>query len=187
MDAADDLMTDAERVARTLAGDREAFGRLYDRYARLVRAVAFGAGRDPAAVQDVTQESFLRAFRQLPTLRAPDRFGPWVVSIARQVVREHRRRRRLEPLDAPHEPAATGSQAAVDDADEIAHVLKLLGRLAEQERLAVQLFFLSDRDANETARLLDISRSGTYALLKRACTRLARWLGVRQPEKEVRP
>jgi RNA polymerase sigma-70 factor (ECF subfamily) len=49
-----DLLGDAKLVARTLAGDREAFGRLYDRYARLVRAVALDATRDPAAVQDLT-------------------------------------------------------------------------------------------------------------------------------------
>ncbi len=76
---------------------------------------------------------------------------------------------------------------AVDDADEIGHVLNLLDRLPEQERLAVHLFFLNERDANETARLLDLSRSGTYALLKRACARLARWLGVTAREREVRP
>jgi RNA polymerase sigma-70 factor (ECF subfamily) len=186
MDADANLLTDAEMVSRTLAGDREVFGNLYDRYARLVRAVAFGASRDAATVQDLTQESFLRAFRQLPKLRARDRFGPWVVGIARQVVREHRRRRRLGPLDDASPLAGTGS-AAVDDADEIGHVLNLLGRLSEQERLAVQFFFLNERDADETARLLDLSRSGTYALLKRACARLARWLGVRARQREVRP
>jgi RNA polymerase sigma-70 factor, ECF subfamily len=187
MDADDDFLTDAELVSRTLAGEREAFGRLYDRYARLVRAVMFGASHDPATVQDLSQESFLRAFRQLGKLRHPDQFGPWVVGIARQVVREYRRRRRLERLDDFLALAPGGSLATVDDADEIGHVLILLGRLPEQERLAVQLFFLNERDANETARLLDLSRSGTYALLKRACARLARWLGVSKPEKEVRP
>src|SRR5262249_60528847 len=94
MDDHADFLSDAELVNRVLAGDREAFGRLYDRYARLVRAVAFDAGRDLAAVQDIVQESFLRSFRQLSTLRARDRFGPWVVGIARQVVREYRRQHR---------------------------------------------------------------------------------------------
>lgn len=178
-------LTDAELVSRTLAGDREAFGRLYDRYARPVRAVAFGASRDAATIQDLTQESFLRAFRRLSTLRARDRFGAWLVGIARQVVREHRRRRHLEPLNE-RSPLAHNGSAAVDDADEIEHLLNLLGRLPEEERLAVQFFFLNQRDANQTARLLDLSRSGTYALLKRACGRLSRWLGVAARESEVR-
>jgi len=174
---------DAELVARTLAGDREAFGRLYDRYARLVRAVASDAGTD--AVPDLTQETFLRAFRRLATLRDPDRFGPWLVGVARQVVREHRRRRRPDPLGDRDPPGRADDSA--DDADEIDHLLRLVGRLPEPERLAVQFFFLSERDADETARLLERSRSGTYALLKRACARLARWLGVPRPQREVQP
>jgi RNA polymerase sigma-70 factor (ECF subfamily) len=174
---------DAALVARTLAGDREAFGRLYDRHARPVRAVALGAGRDPATVQDLTQECFLRAYRNLPALREPGSFGPWVVGIARQLVREQRRRRRADSLGLFDPPAAAPARSA-DDEDEIAHVLGLVSRLPEEERLAVHFFFLGERDVSETARLLNRSRSGTYALLQRACTRLARRLGLPERERE---
>ena len=170
-------------MARTLAGDREAFGRLYDRHARLVRAVALGAGRDIATVQDLTQECFLRAYRNLPALREPGSFGPWVVGIARQLVREQRRRRRPGSLPLDEPPAAPPAPSA-DDADEIAHVLGLVSRLPEEERLAVHCFFLGERDVAETARLLNRSRSGTYALLKRACARLARRLGLPARQRE---
>jgi RNA polymerase sigma-70 factor (ECF subfamily) len=186
MDDTGDFLEDADLVAQTLAGEREAFGQLYDRYARLVRAVAFGAGRDLATVQDLTQETFLRAFRQLATLRQRDRFGAWVVGIARQVVREQRRCRRPEPLSDLLAEAPDNTTAPAE-ADEVEHVLHLVRRLPEQERLAVQLFYLTERDANETARLLNRSRSGTYALLKKACARLARWLGVPAPDHGVRP
>src|SRR5271166_6109924 len=83
--------SDADLGARVLAGDRDAFGRLYDRYARLVRAVVYRAGNDAPVVHDLTQECFLRAYRNLARLRQPDRFGAWVVGIARAVAREHRR------------------------------------------------------------------------------------------------
>jgi RNA polymerase sigma factor (sigma-70 family) len=171
---------DGELVTRTLAGEAEAFARLYDRYARLVRAVALDASRDPATVEDIAQECFLRAYRQLGTLRDRTGFRFWLVGIARQVVREFRRRRPAEPLveDVPS-LAPSG-----DDAEEIERVLRLVADLPEQERLAVRFFFLSERNADETARLLNVSRSATYALLKRACARLARWLGV---PGEVRP
>jgi RNA polymerase sigma-70 factor (ECF subfamily) len=182
----DPQRVDEDLVRRTLAGDRGAFAELYDRYARLVRAVALDAVRDPGTVQDLTQECFLRAFRKLSSLRQPGRFRPWLVGIARQVTREHRRRRTAVPLDrdvpSPRDEAARGA-----DANEIEHVLRLVARLPERERLAVRLFFLGQRDAGETARLLKASRSGTYALLKRACARLARWLGAPGREREVRP
>jgi RNA polymerase sigma factor (sigma-70 family) len=189
MDDNGQLLSDAELVAQTLAGDREAFGQLYDRYARLIRAVALDASPETAAVQDFTQECFLRAFKQLPTLQAPSRFRAWVVGIARQLVRELRRRRPLELLAERVPAVAADPTAPSDDADEVEHVLRLVSQLPEHERLAVRLFYLSERNANETARLLKLSRSGTYALLKRACARLARWLEVpeREQEREAQP
>jgi len=174
--------TDADLVARTRAGDREAFGLLYDRYARLVRVVAADAARDAATIQDLTQECFLRGFRQLATLREPERFRFWLVGIARQVVREHRRRRGHEPLVG--EVAGPDQGEPADDADEIDHVLRRVAELPEDERLAVRLFYLAGRDADETAGLLGVSRSGVYVLLKRACARIARWLAL---PREVRP
>ena len=186
MDDGNDFPDDTLLVVQTLTGDREAFGRLYDRYARLVRAVAFGASHDAATVQDLTQESFLRAFRQLPTLRQPHRFASWIVGIARQIVREHRRCRRVELLGDLVPEAPDNPTAQIEEADEIEHILRLVSRLPEQERLAVHLFYPTDRDANETAKLLQRSRSGTYTLLKRACARLARWLQVRERETGVR-
>jgi RNA polymerase sigma-70 factor (ECF subfamily) len=75
--------TDADLVAGTLSGNHEAFGELYDRHARMVRAVVAGVSGDWFAAEDMAQECFLRAYRSLARLRDPGRFGPWVVGIAR--------------------------------------------------------------------------------------------------------
>ena len=53
--------SDVDDVRRTLAGDREAFGRLFDRHARLVRAIVVAVSGDFGSVEDLTQETFLRA------------------------------------------------------------------------------------------------------------------------------
>ena len=174
---------DAELVRRTLAGDRDAFAGLYDRYARLVRAVAADAG--PGRGEDACQEAFLRAYRALGRLRDAERFGPWLVGIARRVTREARRRPRGEPLpDAVADPRPPHERDA-DDADEFAHALALVARLPEEERRAVRLFFLSGRDAGATARLLGRSRSGTYALIARAVATLARRAGAERTPREA--
>ncbi len=173
---------DAALVRRTLAGDREAFAVLFDRYARLVRAVAWDAGHDWATVQDLTQECFLRAYRQLGSLRKPEHFRYWLTGIARQLVRESRRRRLYEPLRDAVSPGVPDSHA-LDNSDEIEHVLGLVSRLPDQEKQAVRCFFLGGRNIADTAQLLDLSRSGAYEVIKRACARLARWLGVCEPEE----
>jgi len=172
---------DAQLVSRTLDGDREAFAVLFDRYARLVRALAWDAGHDWATVQDLTQECFLRAYRQLARLRKREHFRYWLTGIARQLVRESRRRPRHHPLeDEPAAGAAAG--LPLDDRDEIEHLLGLVARLPEQERRAVHCFFLSGRNIADTAQFLDLSRSSAYEVLKRACARLARWLGACEPQ-----
>jgi RNA polymerase sigma-70 factor (ECF subfamily) len=173
-------VNDAQLVSRALDGNTQAFAMLFDRYARLVRALAWDAGHDWATVQDLTQECFLRAYRRLASLRQRERFRYWLTGIARRVVRE-RRRRVHEPL--PQEIAMARSDTqALDDNDEITRVLGLVARLPGPERLAIRCFFLNERNIADTAQCLDLSRSGAYEVIKRACSRLARWMGVCEPE-----
>src|SRR6516225_1429071 len=166
-----DQPTNDDLVRRAIAGDTAAFGTLYDRTVRLVRAVAADAG--PGAADDVTHDTFLRAYRSLNTLHDPARFAPWLVSIARLVVLERRRARRFDPLPEQTTAATVTDADSLDDAREL---LRLVAKLPEEERLAVRFFFLNERSIEETARLLDRSRSGTYAVLQRAKARLAQWL-----------
>jgi RNA polymerase sigma-70 factor (ECF subfamily) len=173
------LPTDAELVSATLAGKREAFGQLYDRYARMVRAVVAGVSADWPAADDMVQESFLRSYRNLARLREPDRFGPWVVGIARQVGRERRRtlrRDRHEFRDSRPwmiESTASDGNFTVDDRDELSLVLHNVGQLEERERIAIHAFYLEQQHSEKAAELLGLSRSGFYALLQRAVARLA--------------
>lgn len=180
---------DAALVAESLDGDREAFGRLYDGYARLVRAIVYDAFRDYAIAQDLTQEVFLRAYRKLGSLRRPEQFGPWVAGIARQVCRERRRtvRRDRHQFVGTH-PALSGSDPPIEEELESVEEQELiLGRVAElpeRERLAVHSFYLQGHSARRTAALLGVSRSSAYALLQRACRRLAEQLRCRQGKTE---
>jgi RNA polymerase sigma-70 factor, ECF subfamily len=169
---------DADLVARVRAGEREAFGCLYDRYARLVRAVVYRVAGGSPNTSDLTQECFLRAYRNLARLRHADRFGAWIVGIARQVAREHRRslrrdRHRFVPDDSLEAGYQDDAAGALQNAEEIAIVLRLVAELPERERLAIHAFFLHEQNADQAARLLEMSRSGVYALLERALGRLA--------------
>lgn len=168
--------TDAELVADTLAGDREAFGGLYDRHARTVRAVVAAISGDWSAVEDMTQECFLRAYRKLDTLRDGDRIGAWLSGFARQVARERRRtlhRDRHEFGSSADDLAVTNSAPPPFDHDQIEQVMQRLALLPEDERLAIHAYFFSDQNATAVAAQLEISRSSYYSLLQRALARLA--------------
>jgi RNA polymerase sigma-70 factor (ECF subfamily) len=171
--------TDAELVSATLAGNHDAFGQLYDRYARLVRAVVAGVSADWLAADDMLQETFLRGYGNLTRLRDPDRFGPWIVGIARQVGRERRRtlrRDRHEFRDSrPWSiESTTDGKVNFDDRDELTHMLQRVSQLEERERIAIHAFYLEQQHCMKAAELLGLSRSGFYALLQRAVARLAK-------------
>jgi RNA polymerase sigma-70 factor, ECF subfamily len=164
--------TGEDLVLRAMGGDVQAFGHLYDQTIRLVRAVAADAGHE--AAEDVAHEAYLRAYRNLGALQDPARFAAWLVGITRLIVRESRRRvRRFESL--PDNIAGiSGPDDGSDDDAEV--LLRAVARLPEEERLAIRFFFLNERSIDETARLLDRSRSGTYSVLQSAKAKLARWL-----------
>src|SRR3954468_23435967 len=105
MTSLDTLTSDAELVAATLAGDRRAFGRIVERYQRLLCSVAFSATGGVNQSEDLAQETFIDAWRQLATLREPEKLRPWLCGILRFKVSRLRRAdgrepvRRADPLD----------------------------------------------------------------------------------------
>ena len=105
MSATDVLLTDAELVAATLAGDRQAYGRIVERYQRLLCSLAFSATGGVAQSEDLAQETFVEAWRQLADLREPEKLRPWLFGILRFKVSRLRRAdgrepvRRADPLD----------------------------------------------------------------------------------------
>jgi RNA polymerase sigma-70 factor (ECF subfamily) len=180
--------TDAELVSESLAGRREAFGQLYDRYARVVASVVAGVSGDWPSVDDLVQECFLRAYRKLATLRDRQRFGPWIVGIARQVGRERRRTMRRDRHEF-HDPIVLRTEVSPDAStelctrEELDHIMHHVAELQEDERIAIHAFFLEEQNANSIAEQLGISRSGFYATVQRAVARLARQLAPGDRER----
>lgn len=111
------MTTTAALVQAARDGDREAFGRLYQLYGRMVHGVLLARiPRDE--VDDLVQEVFLKAMRQLGSLREPDAFGGWLAMIARNTVTDARRRARPtqelnEELPAPESGANEAEAEAV--------------------------------------------------------------------------
>jgi RNA polymerase sigma-70 factor (ECF subfamily) len=183
-----DPRNDAELVASTLSGDREAFGQLYDRYARMVRVVVASVSGDWSGVEDMVQECFLRGFRKLATLRDPLRFGPWIVGIARRVGRERGRSLRRDRHEFRGSQnweieVLADAKPEVDDRDQLEQVMRRVAGLPERERLAIHAYFVEQQQPGQIAELLGLSRSGFHALVQRAVARLAAPIQPCEPNK----
>ena len=75
---------DQQLVHATLSGDTSAFGIIVERYWNMVIGLALSKIADPTEAEDIAQESFLKAYSQLHSLRDPSRFAGWLSKIAIQ-------------------------------------------------------------------------------------------------------
>ena len=171
---------DARAVRSVLAGDLHTYRVLYDRYVRLIHAVCHDVTRDRERAQDLVHDVFLRAYQRLRQLRQPERFGPWLLKIARHICRDWQRQRARDPhVYVGLEPGPDTVDALAPD-DRLAALHRALSKLPERERLAVHLAYLEERPAEHARRLLGLSRSGFYRVLDRARKRLEQTLSQDQ-------
>jgi RNA polymerase sigma-70 factor (ECF subfamily) len=159
-------------VRAVLAGDKAAYEKLYDRYAPLIRAVCYDTTGNLADAQDLAQDVFMRAYENLDRLRDPDRFGNWLVGIAR--LRCHEWLRRSLQLRDKHVELTEVQIAMPDppDDDRIELLRKMIATLPDKERLALHTFYLQGNSADNARRIMGLSRSGYYRVLDRARKRL---------------
>jgi RNA polymerase sigma-70 factor (ECF subfamily) len=115
-------------VSAAREGDRAAFGRLYDRYARMVHGILL-ARVPPREVDDLVQEVFLSALRQLHTLRDLSRFGAWLGTITRNRANDYFRKaipheKATEPVSESQPESKTANSAAEQEAAVILAVVR---------------------------------------------------------------
>jgi RNA polymerase sigma-70 factor (ECF subfamily) len=117
-------------VSAARDGDRAAFGRLYDRYARMVHGILL-ARVPPREVDDLVQEVFLKALRQLHALRDISRFGPWLGTITRNRANDYFRKaipdeKVTQPVDENQAETRTANNAADREAAVILAMVRAL-------------------------------------------------------------
>ncbi|HUS73174.1 MAG TPA: sigma factor, partial [Sedimentisphaerales bacterium] len=78
------LSSDEQLISATLGGDMTAFGTIVERYWNMVVGLAMSKIGEPAEVEDIAQESFMKAYSQLHSLQHPSRFAGWLSKIALQ-------------------------------------------------------------------------------------------------------
>ena len=156
------LNVDRELVERAQQGDHDAFSALVRPEIPRLHGLAGLILRDPARAEDAVQEALLKAWRDLPRLREPDRFGAWLrrlaVNACHDEGRRLRRRRGEIALGPEHERAAGDGLDAMIQRDEL---VRGFHRLSQEERTVIGLRYYLDLPSADAAAALGM-REGTY-------------------------
>ncbi|HEY3393443.1 MAG TPA: sigma-70 family RNA polymerase sigma factor [Lacipirellulaceae bacterium] len=169
------MQSDAELIGQIECGNAEAFAVLVRRYERLVRAAVLRATHDRHIADDVVQEAFLAAFQSLGVLRDPAKFGPWLLSIARnQAVRTACQRRREDIAIADVETMRPSSNGKLTEPSE--RLLELVERLPAHERVIIGLKHFEGHSVREISTITGRPTGTVTKQLSRAHKRLQAWL-----------
>src|SRR3954447_23143482 len=178
----EELRDDADvwgMVRRAQDGDAEAFGELYDHYVTLVHRYAYHRVGDRATAEDVTSETFVRALRRIDSLSFQGRdVGAWLVTIARNIIRDHVKssRYRLEVSTADMRDADSVTDGPEDAV--VAHLanqelLACVQQLGSEQQECIVLRFIHGLSVSETAQIMGKKDGAIKALQHRAVRRLA--------------
>ena len=160
-------------VRAAAAGDRAAFGELYVRYARLVHGILL-ARVPPEEADDLVQDVFLSAMRQLRGLRTIAAFRGWLAAIARNRAMDYFRRSRPQvPLDENMDRESQARDGGLDALE----VLDLIRRLPEAYREPMILRLVEGMTGPEIARQTGLTGDSVRVNLCRGMKMLRGLLG----------
>ena len=174
---------DVQLIRRILSGDDTAFGILVEKYQKSVHALAWRKIQDFHYAEDIMQDTFLRAYNKLPTLKNPTQFAGWLHVIANRLCIDWMRSQKsvMQSLeDTPTEEIEESSythhiseQRMTEKAERYHELVKrLLEKLPENERTVVTLYYLDEMSTKEIGRFMGVSVNTITSRLQRARKRL---------------
>jgi len=164
---------DRETIERILAGEPEAFEYLVRKYNRMGGAIAFAIVGDFHKAEDVVQESFLKAFRSLRSIREQDKFKFWFAEIVRTRALDAVRQRDAHPAsqlptDLPSDKEGSGAEAGENRRELGIKIREAIAELPEEDRLVVVLKHMEGLSYKEIAELAGTTVSAVESRLFRA-------------------
>ena len=170
------MQSDAELVNAVLNGQKQAFAVLVKRYERPVRAVALDVLRDYHSAADVSQDAFVRAYENLPTLRKASAFGPWLMKITRRCALDTIGRK---PKESPLETTVAAAKLKNPDGrldENKQRLLAAIVKLPKSEKQVIMLRYFAGHGVRDVADIVGRSVGTVTKQLSRAHKRLRRIL-----------
>jgi RNA polymerase sigma factor (sigma-70 family) len=166
---------DAELVSHSLQGSREAFGQIVARYQALICSLAYSSTGSLTQSEDLAQETFVTAWKQLSQLREPAKLRSWLCGIARNLNHRTRRGQEREPSHEAEQLETMDELPALehhplDEAisrEEESILWRSLERIPETYREPLILFYREHESVEQVARALELSEDAVRQRLVR--------------------
>ncbi|MCY4403072.1 MAG: sigma-70 family RNA polymerase sigma factor [Candidatus Poribacteria bacterium] len=174
---------DVDLIHRILDGDDTAFSTLVRNYQKQVHALAWRKIGDFHIAEEITQDTFLKAYQKLATLKKPHRFAGWLYVIATRCCHDWLRKKQIqtESLDdfdkEVFEPEAysryvTAQKTKTTVETQRQVVKKLLATLPESERTVITLYYFGEMTCEKMSEFLGVSANTIKSRLRRARNRM---------------
>ncbi|MXV72987.1 sigma-70 family RNA polymerase sigma factor [Candidatus Poribacteria bacterium] len=174
---------DVQLIQRVLDSDDMAFSALVKKYQRSVHALAWRKVGDFHIAEDITQETFLKAYQRLSTLKEPQSFASWLYVITANQCKAWLRKKRtwiqsLEDTSSAQLERATYSGNIIAENERMTEeaqrevVKKLLAKLQESDRTVITLYYLGGMTYEEISNFLGVSVGAIKSRFHRARQRL---------------
>jgi RNA polymerase sigma-70 factor (ECF subfamily) len=176
-----DEMPDILLVQRTQAGDKPAYEELIRRYARLVWSVVYGIVRDPGWTESVVQDTFLKGWQAIGSLREPAAFRGWLATIARNnAFRYNNASAKINDALSDINAQGDAAKPQTEPNDQRARLHQALTELPERYRVPITLRYLEGFSYNEIAQNLGLTDGSLRGLLNRGMKLLRETMSVNE-------
>lgn len=163
-------ISELDQITRAANGDRAAQAALVNRNMPIVFRVAYRMLRDRAEAEDVTQETFLRAWKTLPAWQPKAKFSTWACTVALNLCRDRLRKKKPVLMDEVPERIDTAlrPEESLASQQAISGIERKIAALPDRQREALSLCALEGMSNIEAAETMDISVRALESLLARA-------------------
>ena len=174
---------DVQLIYRILSGDAAAFRVLVEKHQKGVHALVWRKIGDFHYAEEITQDTFLRAYKKLSTLKDPNQFTGWLYVIANRLCIDWLRKQKFTPQSLEDTPVEEinkvsyahhiSEQRQIETAEQCREIVKkLLAKLPESERTVVTLYYLGEMTTKEIGKFLGVSVDTIKTRLRRGRKRL---------------
>jgi len=186
LDMVDPAEADASAVRAMAAGDHEALRGFYDRYGRMVHAIAYRITGDAQAAEECTQDAFLAVWKSASSFDpSRSQAATWVCAIARNRALDAVRatgRRPVPSEQLPENGFAPDSADVVAEADAAVHVAKAMAQLPPAQFDVLQLAYFDGLSQSEIAQRLEVPIGTVKSRMRLALERMREVIGDLGPE-----